>query len=338
MVAELPGATLSAGPRRGLTRRRSTTVLGRVGWIVVQAVVMLFVVSTLVFFATQAMPGDVAKVMLGMSATPERVEALRHQLGLDRSLLSQYWDWLSGVLGGDLGTSLASGRPVSQMLGERLANSATLSLFAIVLILPLSLLIGILAAQFKDSVFDRTFLWSSMVANALADFVVGTLLVALFGTTVFHWFPPVSLIPAGDMPWWHPQALTLPVATLVIGGVMYLSRLIRVSFIDVLNSEYVEMARLKGLGPTRILLTHALPNALAPAVPAASLVAAFTVGGVVVVEYLFGYPGIGALLIDSISNRDLPVIQAVVLVIAAVYYFFNLLADLLHTGRSGERR
>ncbi len=318
-----------AGRAPSRPRSRPARIAARLA----QLAVTLLLVTVLVFFATQAMPGDVARVVLGTTATPSRVAQLRHQMGLDQPLLAQYWHWLTGVLRGDFGTSLANGQPVGAELADRVRNTATLSVIAIVIILPLSLVVGMLAAQFKDSVFDRLFLGSSMIANALPDFIIGTLLVMIFGTTLLHWFPPVSITPDNESPWWHPSALVLPVATLVIGGVMYLSRLIRVSFIDAMSSEYIQMAQLKGLSAWRVLLRHALPNALAPSIPAASLVAAFTVGGVVVVEYLFAYPGIGSLLVTSITARDLPVIQAVVLVIAATYFLFNFLADIVPAGK-----
>ncbi|MGO3678190.1 MAG: ABC transporter permease, partial [Microbacteriaceae bacterium] len=179
---------------------------------------------------------------------------------------------------------------------------------------------------------------TSMVINAVPEFVLGTVLIALFGTTVFHWFPPVALIPPTDMPWWHIAALVLPITTLVTGGVAYLSRLVRVSFIDVMNSEYIQTAQLKGLSTRRILYRHALPNALAPIIPAASLVAAFLIGGTVVVEYLFSYPGIGSVLIEAVGNRDLPLIQAVVLIIATAYFVFNFIADLLSEAGAGARK
>ncbi|MDA3147300.1 ABC transporter permease [Leucobacter sp. UCMA 4100] len=309
-------------------------------WIgkAVQGVLTLFLVSLLIFFATQAMPGDVARVILGVNATPERLEVVREQLGLNLPLFQQYTQWLFGILRGDWGTSLTSGAPVADILGMRLRNSVTLGLSALVIMLPIALVLGVIAAQLKDRAFDHLFMGTSMVINAVPEFVLGTVLIALFGTTVFHWFPPVALIPPTDMPWWHIAALVLPITTLVTGGVAYLSRLVRVSFIDVMNSEYIQTAQLKGLSTRRILYRHALPNALAPIIPAASLVAAFLIGGTVVVEYLFSYPGIGSVLIEAVGNRDLPLIQAVVLIIATAYFVFNFIADLLSEAGAGARK
>lgn len=313
-------------------RRPAVAWIGPVLGKLVQAVVTLLLVALCVFFATQIMPGNAATVMLGTHATPERVRALSEQLGLNDPVLAQFGRWLGGVLRGDFGTSLAGGRPVSEILATPLGNSLFLAGIAVAIILPLSLIVGVLAARYRDGWFDRVFLGGSMVANALPDFIIGTLLVFLFGTTVLRILPAVSIIPLGTHPWEQPAKLVLPVLTLVIGGVMYLARLVRVAVIDVLNSEYVEMAELKGVGRWRILLVHALPNALAPAIPAASLVAAFTVGGVVVTEYVFNYPGMGVLLLRSIGARDIPVVQAIVLIIAAIYFVFNFVADLVRVG------
>lgn len=330
-------AGLDTGPEPRRRTRPGRSGLRTFLLRVVQGIVTLFIVSVLIFLATQAMPGDVARVILGINATPERLATLRHEMGLDQPLLTQYWNWFTGILRGDFGHSLVTGQEVTDMLGVRIRNSVVLSGMALVIMLPLSLVIGIVAAQLKDRLVDRGFLTLSMIVNATPEFVTGTALIALLGTTVWPILPPVSIIPPGDMPWWHPAAMVLPVTTLTLGGSMYLSRLIRVTFIDVMGSEYVQMAQLKGLSTTRILFKHALPNALAPAIPAASLVAAFTIGGVVVVEYLFAYPGVGSLLVESVTNRDLPVIQAVVLLIAAIYFIFNFIADSVKTGPRLDR-
>ncbi len=294
-----------------------------------QGVLTLLAVSLLIFLAARALPGDVANMILGQSATQEQLDQLRVQLGLDQPLWWQYLIWLGGILRGDWGMSLSNGQPVADLLALGVRNSATLSGVALAVMLPLSLLVGVIAAQFRDGFVDKVFLGMSMVANAVPDFVTGTVLVALFATTVLHVLPAVSFIPPGDSPFSYPDALVLPATTVIIPGVMYLARLVRVAVIDVMATEYIQTAELKGLSPGRILFRHALPNAVAPIIPAASLVAAFTVGGVVVVEYLFAYPGVGSALVDAVTNRDLPVIQANVLVIASAYFIFNLIADSL---------
>lgn len=314
-----------------LTARRS--VRDSVWWLVARRVLVglltLWCVSVIVFLATQAMPGDLARIILGPSATAKQVAALRTTMGLDQPLVTQYWHWLSGVLTGNMGNSLIGGQPVSELLGERILNSATLTVLAMIFILPLSLVVGLLAAVFRDRIFDRSYLGSALVVTATPEFVLGSLVIAVFGTTVFKILPPVSLISPGDYPWEYPRQLVLPVAVMTLVGVTYLSRLVRVSFIDVLESEYVQLAMIKGLSMRRILFRHALPNALAPSIPAASILAAFTIAGSVVIEYLFAYPGIGSALVDAVSGHDLPMIQAIILLMATAFYCLNQLADVL---------
>ncbi len=331
-------STVSRGEEPGRIAKPRRTAR----WLFRRAVLGLLTllgVSILIFVATQALPGDVALVILGTDHTQEQLVALRRELGLDRPLIAQYWGWLSGVVTGNMGNSLVNGEPVSALLGGRILNSFTLGALTMIVVLPVSLIAGIWAANSRDRVFDKMFMGVSMTLNALPEFVTGTALIALLGTNLFHLLPPVSIIPAGDMPWWHLDALVLPVITLALFGVTYLSRLIRASFIDVMDSEYIQGAQLKGLSTSRILFRHALPNAIAPSIPAASIVAAFTLAGVVVIEYLFAYPGLGLGLIDAVGNHDLPVIQAIVLLMATIFYLFNLLADvlstLMHTG--GQR-
>ncbi|MBN9612345.1 MAG: ABC transporter permease, partial [Actinobacteria bacterium] len=268
----------------------------------------------------------------------EKIAQVRKSLGLDQPVLLQYWHWLAGIFHGDWGKSLITQVPVGEILSVRVRNSLTLGVMALIIMLPVSLVVGVISAQKRDRVFDKLFMGASMVVNAVPEFVLGTVLIALFGTTVFHILPPVAMIPPDHMPWWHPLEMVLPVTTLVIGGVAYLARLVRVSFIDVMNSEYIQTAQLKGLSTRRILYRHALPNALAPIIPAASLVAAFLIGGTVVVEYLFSYPGIGLSMVDAVNNRDLQLIQAVVLIIASAYFVFNFIADLLSDAGSKGRK
>jgi len=313
-------------------RRRNGMILPRV----ISGVIILFVVSIIVFFTTQALPGDLPRLILGVDATPDQVDALRVQLGLDRPPLVQYAEWITGVLRGDWGTSLVNGRPVADVVGFRVLNSFALIIIAMLIAIPLSFVLGVLAAARRDRATDHALFGVSVVVNALPDFVLGTLLVALFGTTVFRIFPPVALIPVGDLPWWHPASLVLPVMTIVLMATTYLYRLVRASMLDVLDSDYVQTATLKGLSRTRILFRHALPNAVVPAVQASSLVFAVSLGGLVVIEYLFGYPGLGTLLADSIATHDLPVLQAVILIIAATFFICNLIADVI-SARFGTR-
>lgn len=302
-----------------------------VGWLAFRlatGLVVLWVVTALVFFATQALPADPAQAILGTQATPERLDALRDELGLHRPVLSQYWDWLSGLVQGDLGTSLFRDEPITDIVGPRLVNSLILVFLSAGLAVPLSLLLGVYTARHRGGRLDRVTFGIGMVLNALPEFVLGMLLVILFATTVFNWLPAVSLFPTTESPLSHPKELVLPVVTLVLVPVAYLYRLVRASMIDVLESDFVQMAYLKGIPPSTVLRRHALPNALVPMIQATALVTSFLLGGTVIIEFLFRYPGLGSTLSDAVGNRDLPVIQGVVLVYAAGIVTFNVLADI----------
>lgn len=303
-----------------------------VAWIVRRiglALVILFCVSVLVFAATVALPGDTAYAILGPDATPARVRVLRAQLGLDDPLVEQYGRWIGGVLTGDLGTSLANREPVWDLIGHRLLNSALLVALTGLLVIPLAFGLGVLSAARRDGALDNALLAAALGLVALPEFVIGFVLVILFGTTVWKVLPAVALIPPGDSPLSHLEALVLPVASLVLTVFPYLFRLIRASTIDALQSEYVRMARLKGMPERLVLLRHAMPNALVPGIQGAALSLAYLTGGIVVIEFLFGYPGLGRALTDAVSNRDVPVIQAVVLIFSTAYLTFTLIADVL---------
>src|SRR5437764_11165701 len=291
-------------------------------------VLTLFLVSVIVFAGTQALPGDAAQAILGKSATAERLAALRHQLHLGQSVFAQYGHWLGGIVTGNLGTSAATQEPVSKLLSARIANSAFLVLLAAVVAIPLSIGLGVWMAMRRDRLVDHVGSTITLIFAALPEFVIGIALVLLFATSVFHVFPAVSLIPPGDHAWEHLNAVALPVATLVLAVTPYISRIMRGSMVEVLESDYVTMARLKGLPERPVMLRHALPNAISPAIQVSALQLPWMAGGVVVVEFVFSYPGVGAALVDSVGNRDVPVVQALVLIIAAVYVVLNVLADV----------
>jgi peptide/nickel transport system permease protein len=289
---------------------------------------VLILVSIVIFVATQALPGDTARAILGRTATPASLAALREQLHLNRPLVVQYLTWAGGLLHGDAGNSMAAQEPVSRLISDRILNSAFLVLCAGLISIPLSVLIGAYAALWRDKTFDVVTSLSTLVLAALPEFVVGVTLVVLFATTVTHLLPAVSLIPPGGKPWEQPVALILPVLTLVIAVTPYVARIMRASMIEVLESDYVEMARLKGLSERIVIQRHALPNALGPTFQVIALNLAYLAGGVIVVEYVFNYAGIGGALRDAVSNRDLPVIQALAMLIAGLYVVLNLLADI----------
>jgi peptide/nickel transport system permease protein len=291
-------------------------------------IVVLILVSFLVFLATQALPGDPARAILGRSATPASLAALRRQLHLDQPVISQYWTWVTGLLRGNLGNSLAAQEPVSTLLGSRLVNSAVLVAIAAVLSIPLSIAIGSWAAFKREKAFDVVSSNLLLVLAALPEFVVAVVLVIFLATTVFHVLPAISTVPPGSRPWNNWTALVLPTLTLVIAVAPYVARIMRASMIEVLESDYVEMARLKGLPERTVLLRHALPNALGPVFQVIALNLAYLAGGIIVVEYVFNYTGIGSAIQEAVINHDLPVIQALAMLIAALYVVLNLLADV----------
>src|SRR5436190_11706827 len=291
-------------------------------------ILVLILVSVLVFLATQALPGDPARAILGRNANPASLAALRHQLHLDRPVIEQYWTWVTGLLHGNLGTSLAAQEPVSTLLAPKLVNSAVLVALAAVLSIPLSIAIGAYSALKREKAFDQTSSNLLLAMAALPEFVVALVLVILLATTVSHVLPAVSTIPPGSRPWNNWVALVLPTITLVIVVAPYVARIMRASMIEVLQSDYVEMARLKGLPERTVLVRHALPNALGPVFQVIALNLAYLAGAIIVIEYVFNYAGIGGAIQEAVINHDLPVVQALAILIAAVYVILNLLADV----------
>ena len=294
---------------------------------VLLGILTLFLVSVVVFVATQAL-GDPARAILGRDATPERLTALQNQLNLDQSLVQQYLNWLGGLLHGDLGDSLAAQLPVTTLLHDRLINSAVLVSCAAVISIPLSIALGSYAALRREKPFDTISTNIMLLLAALPEFVVAVLLVILFATTVFTWLPAISAVPPGTHPWDDPEILILPTLTLILAVAPYVARIMRASMIEVLESDYVEMARLKGLPERTVLRRHALPNAIGPVFQVIAINLAYLAGGIVVVEYVFAYPGIGSALLDAVVNHDIPVVQALAMLIAGVYVVVNLLADV----------
>jgi peptide/nickel transport system permease protein len=289
---------------------------------------VLAIVSVVVFAATQAL-GDPARAILGRQATPESLKALRDQLNLDRSVFSQYSDWLTGLLHGDAGTSLAAQEPVSTLINERIVNSAFLVFCAGIISIPLAIAIGAYAALRRDKRFDSVSSLVILLFAAMPEFVIGLWLVVIFATTVFPGaLPSITLVAPGARPWDDMTAMVLPTATLVLAVTPYVARIVRASMIEVLESDYIEMARLKGLNERTVMIRHALPNALGPTFQVIAINLAYLAGGVIVVEYIFNYAGIGGALRDGVNNHDIPVVQALAMLIAAVYVVLNLLADI----------
>jgi len=293
-------------------------------------VLTLFLVSVVVFAATQALPGDPARAILGKDAADKvRYEALRRQLDLDRPLYKQYFGWLGNVARGNMGDSIVQGISVTSLLKDRVVNSAALVIVAALISIPFSIIIGSLSALWRDTKFDTTVNIGNLALASLPEFVVGIGLVLLLSTAVFHALPAVSRVDPGLPLTSQLSLLILPALTLTLAVAPYITRILRASMIEVLESEYVMMARLKGVPGGQVLWRHALPNGIVPTIQVIALQLAWLTGGVVVVEYLFGYPGIGSALVDAVANRDMPVVQALCLLIAFVYVLANLVADIL---------
>jgi peptide/nickel transport system permease protein len=298
----------------------------------------LLVVSIVVFAATQILPGNAAYSVLGRSATPGRLRALELQLHLNRPAIAQYWTWLSGLFHGRLGNSLANGLPVWGQIAPRLVNSAGLVFIAGAIGTVLGITLGAVAALRKGSWFDNVSAVLSLAVTALPEFVIAITLVIIFATIVTHLLPAVSLLPPGTYFWNEPKDLVLPIATLVLVIIPYIFRMMRAAMIEALESDYVEMARLKGVPPWRVVLVHALPNAIAPTIQVVGLNFLYLAGGIVIVEVVFDYPGIGQGLYNAVLNRDIPEIQFIVLVLAAFYVFMNIVTDVIALLATPRRR
>ena len=292
--------------------------------------VTLLLVSLVVFAATQALPGDPARAILGKAAANKAVyEGLREELGLNRPLQEQYLSWLQGVMTGDLGDSIVNrGTSVVTLLKPWVINSLYLLVITSLVSIPLSILIGAMQAYWRDRPFDHVTNVTNLVLSALPEFVIGLVLVLLLATSVFHVLPAVSQVIIGTPIYLQAEILVLPVITLCLATMPYTCRMLRASTIGVLDSEFVMMADLKGLPNRLVLWRHALPNALGPTFQVIALNLAWLTGGIVVVEYVFNYPGIGTALVKSVANRDMPVVQALCMLIAAVYVVTNLAADI----------
>jgi peptide/nickel transport system permease protein len=286
-------------------------------------------ISVVVFAATQALPSDPARTVLGPEAPESSVRTLQKQLGLDRPVAEQYLCWAIKLAQGDFGVSLDSHVPVARLVNQRTANSLSLLAGVLAVLIPLALSVGCWLALRRDSRIDRYAVTLLIALKAIPSFVLGIALVMLFATTVMRVLPAVSLLEPGKSPWTQPQYLVLPLATLALAGLPYLIRLVRSAMIEALDSEYVLAARLRGVPERRIVWRHALPNALIPAIQGTALTMSVLLGGTLIVEVVFTYPGLGSALNAAIEMRDLPVIQGIVLLLATGVVVINLVADLL---------
>ena len=288
----------------------------------------LFIVSLVIASIVELLPGDITQAILGQTATPETVEAFRRELGIDRPVHERYIEWLSGMVTGDMGKSLANKREISELVGTRLSNTLFLGGFAAAIAVPLSLILGLLAALYRNSIFDRGINLFTLTSISFPEFFVAYILILLFAVKA-GWFPGISNV-STDLPLGDKLFRTLlPAATLTLVVVAHMMRMTRAAIINLLSSDYIEMAHLKGIRPMRVIFYHALPNAWGPIVNVIALNLAYLVVGVVIVEVVFVYPGLGQLLVDSVSKRDVPVVQACSMIFAGVYILLNLLADIV---------
>lgn len=290
--------------------------------------VTLFVVSVIIFGAVQLLPGNVAEAVLGQGATEENVKAFLEQRGLDGPPILLYFEWVGGVLTFDFGVSWANGREVSELLGTRLPNTLFLALMAAFISVPIAIGLGLLAALYRNSIFDRVVNVSTLTAISSPEFFVAYILIVVLAINTGV-FPAISNISA-DLPFIDRVYRTLlPALTLTLVVTAHMMRMTRAAIINLLNMPFIEMATLKGVPRREVITKHALPNAWAPIINVVVLNLAYLIVGVVVVEFVFVYPGMGQLLIDSVTRRDFPVVQACCLIFAATYILLNLTADVL---------
>lgn len=305
---------------------------GSAWWLVANRIgvgaLTLLIVSAVIFLITGWLPGDAAQELLGQSATPEAVAALREQLGLDKPALLRYVDWLSGLATGDLGKSMSAGIPVADLIGARLPKSLMLAAVTAAVSVPIALTIGIVSAMFRGTALDRGLNLVTLSMVAVPEFLVATIAVMVFAVKL-QWLSALSNVAEITSPGQFLRTYAMPVATLCFVIVAQMARMTRAAVIDQLSAPYVEMAVLKGARPTRVALRHALPNAIGPIANAVALSLSYLLGGVVIVETIFNYPGIASLMVDAVTNRDMPVVQACAMIFCFAYLVLVLVADLV---------
>jgi peptide/nickel transport system permease protein len=314
--------------------REGSPLLRFAGRRLLGAVVALFVASLVIFAGTQLLPGDAASVVLGRNGNPATVKALNQQLNLDRPAYEQYLDWITGLLHGDLGNSAvgmaqgATSAPIWPLISDAVVNSVILALITALLMIPLSLGLGVLAAVLRGKWPDHLISVASLAAIALPEFVIGSLLIGVFFVGL-DWLPPVAIVAPGASPLDDPEKLVLPVATLLLASLAAGIRMVRAGMVEVLQTEYVQTARLNGVSEQRVLWRYALRNALPTSVQILAQNLQWLIGGIIITENVFAYPGIGSTLVVAVQNRDLTLVMSVSMLIAVVYVLLNLVADFL---------
>lgn len=287
----------------------------------------LWVVSVLVFAGTEILPGDVAQILLGQSATPEALAELRSQLGLDKPAYVRYFEWLGDMATGDLGISKAGGATIASLIDFRLGNTLFLGGIVAVISVPLAVVLGLLAAMYPGTWLDRSLTFGTLSLISVPEFLIATFLVLIFAVEL-RWLPSIAHMSGDETFWKLMRALAMPILTLTIVVSAQMIRMTRAGILNVMNSPYIEMAILKGVPRRRIILRHALFNAIGPIVNVIALNLAYLVSGVVIVETIFAYPGLAKLMIDGVQTRDFPLVQACAMIFCGVYVFLILAADL----------
>ncbi|MDG4894411.1 ABC transporter permease [Mesorhizobium sp. WSM4976] len=305
----------------------SSPILRLVAQRILLGLVLLFAVSVLIFAGTQILPGDVAQAILGQSATPEALANLREQLGLNDPAWLRYVHWLWGILHGDFGTAQSSGLDIASSITTRLKNTLFLAACAAIVAVPLAVILGLIAVRYRDGFVDKLISGLALASTSFPEFFIGYVLIFVFAV---HWqiFPSISTVDDSTPFLERLQAVVLPATALTLVVLAHMMRMTRAAILNVMQSAYIETAELKGLKPFDIIRKHAFPNAIAPVVNVVMLNLAYLIVGVVVVEVIFVYPGMGQYLVDHVAKRDVPVVQAVGLIFAAVYITLNIVADI----------
>lgn len=292
------------------------------------ALITLLLISTIIFVGVEALPGDAATAYLGQSATPESLQALRDEFGLNTPAYQRYFNWLGDMLKGDLGESMARRKPVSEIIGNQFRNTVVLAFAAGIVGIPLAIILGVFAGLTRDKWPDILVSLIAILGMTLPGFVTATVLIYIFSIRL-EWFPAIAMVPTDAPVSEILPNIILPIITLTFVMVAHILRLVRTNMIDVMVSDYVQMARLKGVPMMRVVFQHALPNAMLPSINVIALTLAWLLGGVAIIETVFNYPGIGKLLINAIGDRDLALVQGIAIILASIYIGVNLIADLL---------
>ena len=289
---------------------------------------LLFAATVLIFIGTEILPGDVAQAILGQGATEQALANLRASLGMDQPAFIRYFQWLFNALQGDFGTALTSRQDIATSISRRLGNTLFLASVAAVISVPLAIFLGLLAVRYRDRWPDRLISGITLTSISLPEFLLGYVLMYVFAVKL-GWFPSVSNINASMSLWQKLNAVALPAMVLTLVVLAHMMRMTRAAILNVMQSAYIETAELKGLRRFTIIARHAMPNSVAPIVNVVMINLAYLVVGVVVIEVVFVYPGMGQYLVDHVAKRDVPVVQACGLIFAAVYIGLNLIADLV---------